>query len=399
MGYFRTLVVGLATLAVIVGGPAHVAAQSSGFACSEMLGFSETAQWYDGFIAAVPDPGSWQLRWTSGGSVDLWANPNYNGWSGGALTTHCRNGASPDRVVLNISGDYQTDPNWWAAETSQVISIVHSRYPNVRQIALQPVVGGPGGSRCPISSPDAKLPFVRATFNYPYINQGLAMDVGGDVVLGASPEVQSCSDYQAGDWAGHLQPGPAARVGASVAAFWASQTPAAAPAPPASDAAPTQPDDGTPPPATDAAPPAPDAAPPASATGGLTVSFEDLSNPNRALTGQYPAGVIDWGGGAWWLAGPYGAFDTRSISFNGAGPTSATFTFVAPHQLDQLDVYNGGKSDSTITLACDGAAGSRNNVAAGQLVTLASGFAGACSTVTITSSNGWDTNFKNLVID
>ena len=377
MPYLRTLVACLAAMSTSLGALQPAAAQAGQFTCSEMLGFSETAQWYDGFVAAIPDPAAWQLRWSSGGSVDLWADPNYSGWGPSALTTRCRNGSSsPDRVVLNISGDYQTDPSWWAAKTSQVIENVHGKYPNVRLIALQPVVGGPNGGRCPISSPEAKLPFVRATFNYPYIKQGLAMDVGGDVVTGASPEVRTCSDYQAGDWAGHLPPGSAAVVGASVAAFWASNSPSAPPA-----------DDN----------PAP--APEIQSVAGLTVSFEELANPNRALTGQYPAGVIDWGSGAWWLSGPYGAFDSRSISFNGAGPTSATFAFVAPHHLEQLDVYNGGKADSTISLACDGAPGSQSNVASGQLTTLPSGFASACSSVTISSSNGWDTNFKNLVID
>src|SRR5439155_964845 len=92
--------------------------------------------------------------------------------------------------------------------------------PQHRSIALQPVVGGPGGSLCPTSDPAASLPWVRASYNYPYIKQGLAMDVGAEVVLGASPEVRTCADYR--DWAGHLNPDAAQAVGASIAGFWAT---------------------------------------------------------------------------------------------------------------------------------------------------------------------------------
>ena len=38
-------------------------------------------------------------------------------------------------------------------------------------------------------------------------------------------------------------------------------------------------------------------------------------------------------------------------------------------------------------------------VNAGQLATLATGWTGTCPTVTVTSSNGWHTNFDNLVYD
>ncbi len=242
-------------------GPRAATAQS-GSTCTEFIGFSQTEQYYlSGFIHSVPNPGGWQLRWFSGGSVDLWADRGYSGWGGGALVSHCAQSSSnPDRVVLNVSGDYNTDPNWWAQQTSRVIGNVRAKYPSVRMIALQPVVGGPGGGRCPISSPDAKLPFVRATYNYPYIKQGLAMDLGDAVVLGASPEVRSCGDYRPGDWAGHMTDSGAQAVGASVAGFWANGPSAAAP-PPEPMPAPG-PADVAPPVAEPEMPPAPDMSPP-----------------------------------------------------------------------------------------------------------------------------------------
>src|SRR5207248_2513615 len=114
--------------------------------------------------------------------------------------------------------DYQSDPTWWAQQTQQVIQNIRAKYPAERQIALQPVVGGPGGTRCPTSDPQASQPWVRATYNYPYIKQGLAMDISAEVVLGASPEVRTCADYR--DWAGHLNPDAAQAVGANVAQSW-----------------------------------------------------------------------------------------------------------------------------------------------------------------------------------
>jgi hypothetical protein len=37
-------------------------------------------------------------------------------------------------------------------------------------------------------------------------------------------------------------------------------------------------------------------------------------------------------------------------------------------------------------------------LASGEIATISTGWPGTCSTVTITSTNGWDTNFDNLVL-
>ena len=36
--------------------------------------------------------------------------------------------------------------------------------------------------------------------------------------------------------------------------------------------------------------------------------FDDLTNPNRVLSGQYPTGVADWGANQWYLSRPWRAF-------------------------------------------------------------------------------------------
>jgi hypothetical protein len=136
---------------------------------------------------------------------------------------------------------------------------------------------------------------------------------------------------------------------------------------------------------------------PTAAPVQTTVTFDDLSNPNRVLSGQYPSGVIEWGTTAWWLSGPWGRFTTNSVSFNGGSLTSASFTFVSPRRLVKLDAYNGGAASSTVTIACSGQPSVTVTLAANQLSTITTNWSNTCSTVTISSSNGWDTNFDNLV--
>jgi hypothetical protein len=129
-----------------------------------------------------------------------------------------------------------------------------------------------------------------------------------------------------------------------------------------------------------------------------TITFDDLSNPQRPLTGQYPSGVINWGTGAWYLSGPYSLDTTNSISFNGAGPTSASFQLLTPHTVVSLDIYNGAGQATTVTLACAGQPTRQLTVAGNQKATLTTGWTGTCTTVTVSSTNGWTTNFDNLVI-
>ncbi len=130
-------------------------------------------------------------------------------------------------------------------------------------------------------------------------------------------------------------------------------------------------------------------------SGQTTVTFNNLSNPN----GQYPSGVIDWGTTAWYLSPPWGLFTTNSISFNGARRTSGAFTFVSPRRLLQVDAYNGGTTASTVTIACAGHSTVTSTVQPGQLVTLSTSWVGTCGSITIGSSNGWNTNFDKLLIE
>jgi hypothetical protein len=129
-----------------------------------------------------------------------------------------------------------------------------------------------------------------------------------------------------------------------------------------------------------------------------SITFDDLTNPNRALNGQYPSGVIDWGTNGWYLSGPYGAFKTNSVSFNGAGITSQGFGLLSPRRLIQVDAYNGDYGPTTVTVGCPGQQTRSFTLAPKAQATLVTGWSGACNTVTVTSSNGWKTNFDNFVL-
>jgi hypothetical protein len=129
------------------------------------------------------------------------------------------------------------------------------------------------------------------------------------------------------------------------------------------------------------------------------VNFNDLPIANQPLLGQYPAGVIDWGNGDWYLSLPWKRLITNSVSFNGPGLIRATFTLPTPRRLVQLDAYNGGGQTTTITVACAGQADKQTALGADERITISTDFVGPCTSVTVGSTNGWDTNFDNFVLE
>jgi len=131
---------------------------------------------------------------------------------------------------------------------------------------------------------------------------------------------------------------------------------------------------------------------------GSTINFDDKPGQNQGLDGQYPSGVIDWGANKWYHSGPYKSFTTKSISFDGDAMRSATFRFVTARKLVRLDAFNGGSSASTVTLSCAGQPTRTVSIAAGKITSIVTNWTGTCTTVTVGSSNGWDTNFDNLVV-
>ena len=128
------------------------------------------------------------------------------------------------------------------------------------------------------------------------------------------------------------------------------------------------------------------------------ITFNDLTSTSVPLNGQYPTGIVDWGSNVWWVSGPWGQFSTKSISFT-SSRTSSSLRFINPKRLISLRAFNGGSVSTTVTLTCSGNTTKSVTVAVNQLLTINTGWTASCSTVTIGSSNGWDTNFDDLIYD
>jgi hypothetical protein len=226
--------------------PTAGTAAASGFNCTEVLGFSQTNNWFTeggNFEPTVGDA-NWQESWYSGGSIDLWAgSPNGAPWYAALLSACASGSTAPDRVIVNASGAYNTDPQWWANQMNSVVQYLVSNTANprqwssVRQIVLQSVVGGPNGQQCSTTDtqPAVQFGINRASYNFPYINRGIDLVVAnypGLVVHGIAPTVDSCADYA--DGVGHLSPGAKTYLSTRIGQYYASAvapTPTSIPAP------------------------------------------------------------------------------------------------------------------------------------------------------------------------
>ena len=131
----------------------------------------------------------------------------------------------------------------------------------------------------------------------------------------------------------------------------------------------------------------------------FTINFNDVALVGAPLNGQYPTGVANWGTNVWYTSPPWRLFTTNSVSFNGPGQTSGTFTFVTPKRLLSVKAFNGGTVSSTITLSCTGNGTKSVPVAVNTVVTINTNWLATCSAVTVGSSNGWNTNFDDFVYD
>ncbi len=188
----------------------------SHFTCTQVIGFSQTNQWYSsGQFESRVDNSRWELLWNGGAGIEQWRNPNYVGWNNAPVSPCAQGSRNPDRVVLTISGNFQADPNVWVSNIQATLANIRARYPAVRQIILQPVVGGPNHNLCYYQSQ-----VVRASFNHPGIDEAISRMIGGDVVAGASPEVRTCGDYS--DATGHLIPAARGPIGATLGDFYAA---------------------------------------------------------------------------------------------------------------------------------------------------------------------------------
>jgi hypothetical protein len=191
---------------------------NSDVSCTQVIGFSQTEGWYNAGFENYIDDEKWQLLWQSGASIDLWASSSFSGWNANIISKCSENSGVPDRIILTISGEFNSNVQWWADEIQKTISVINEKYPSVEQIILQPVVGGPQGELCNFGGEQ-----VRASSNHPVIDQAIAQVANGDdILIGASPEVDNCNQYK--DSIGHLTNSGYSSVAQKIAQFYQSST-------------------------------------------------------------------------------------------------------------------------------------------------------------------------------
>ena len=129
----------------------------------------------------------------------------------------------------------------------------------------------------------------------------------------------------------------------------------------------------------------------------LYVTFDAPHLPaGTVVDGQYPSGVIDWGTGAWRIHVPNGAFGTFNLSL--ADPTAKTagFRFYAPRIFVGVDVYNGGRSEATVTVHSPELREVSITIKPGELRRLRTEWRDPSSAVNFDLKNGEGLEFDNL---
>jgi uncharacterized delta-60 repeat protein len=125
-----------------------------------------------------------------------------------------------------------------------------------------------------------------------------------------------------------------------------------------------------------------------------TVTFDDRT-ANTPLNSTYAG--INWGSGMWDVDGPISTDSTNSISFHTSTVTNGTFAFLTSQVLISTQIYSNSSTTAMITLSCSGDPTVSAQVSPNTSALLVTNWTVPCTTVTVTSSNSWNTNLDNLV--
>jgi hypothetical protein len=127
------------------------------------------------------------------------------------------------------------------------------------------------------------------------------------------------------------------------------------------------------------------------------ITFDD---PHLAagtpLVGQYPSGVIDWGGGDWEIGTPFGKFGTFTLVRSNPEAKREQFSFYAPRVFAGVDVYNDGDSDATMTIRSPEIREVSYTIKPKELRRIRTGWRDTSSKVIFDFSNGQALRFDNL---
>ncbi|MFZ0871540.1 MAG: hypothetical protein WAM90_12560 [Rhodanobacter sp.] len=106
------------------------------------------------------------------------------------------------------------------------------------------------------------------------------------------------------------------------------------------------------------------------------------------LNGPYPAGVVDWGTGMWRVGVPVGRLSNFSLGVADTKADHATFSFVSPHVLAGMTIFNDSPADRTLKIASPPNEAVTVTVPAGRLQRVQTGWHADTSRITLEAMNG-----------
>ncbi len=136
-------------------------------------------------------------------------------------------------------------------------------------------------------------------------------------------------------------------------------------------------------------------------TGGSTppqyVTFDDPHlRAGTALEGAYPSGVTDWPRGEWKIGVPGGKFGTFNLIPANQDPGPREIAFHSPRVFAGIDVYNGGSTETTITIRSGSAPEVASTLRPGELRRIRTAWKEPSSRVVIDLQRGTSLRFDNL---
>ncbi|MFY0576483.1 DUF4082 domain-containing protein [Cystobacter fuscus] len=123
------------------------------------------------------------------------------------------------------------------------------------------------------------------------------------------------------------------------------------------------------------------------------VTFDTFDGENEVITGIH--GPFDFVSNEWYIAPPWGGFTTKSISFNGGGVNQGELYIYGERTVVGLDAFTWD-AGATLTLSCFNQPTRTFTLTPGEVTHVVTNWQGTCSSVTLATSNGWDTNFDNI---
>jgi hypothetical protein len=210
-----SIVMGHALLALSMTTPAAAAPAPRGaatFTCTQVLGFSQTRNWFRAFQIDLGNARYQLLQSTNGGLK--WQDPNFSGWDNPLISPCTQGSRDPDRIIDNISWRQNvTDVAFYVREIRDEVATLRALFPGA-EIVLQAVIGGPNDSTCSGVHTAIVHPAVEAA-----IAQVVAADPGLSAPVGPeAPEVARCSYFR--DDIGHLIDEQKDPMGRFIASFY-----------------------------------------------------------------------------------------------------------------------------------------------------------------------------------